>query len=662
MQNTLTGFQIIAANGLQNGEGIAPPNIIANLTTYQSFAPVNNYSNIYSAASALPFGLTSSNANLLISIGANSFPHLFGQVPNDFSSNLGTGSLFTITPARTTALFGNSTTANVYLQSLGQAQAYASSAQAVIGSAATTQWAGGPSISASGGFSAIGGSNIAQFQEVANVIGQLGTLMIPSNPYSGFSNADCFNRILEAGNDTIGNLHLTFFGQNITDPVTGNTWVIGSELFAYIINNPIGLSGIDPFQIVANNPFDTVLGQAADVALAQTGDLDAVVTFFGVGPTAASSVYKWSDCLDIPLVLGTGVTQTISAALNLGDNLLNAYYLIQGLVSNVPGLTNILSMAALGTTMAQITPLPTSNLTAMTAPVSQEDFSNLQASFGPGSGTNGNPTVDDILGSTNFNQALSDTVSGLQPLMTSTIYANVSSDTSKIAVALTNNVFPVVLSDGNSYSDINSLAVGGSSLINQNAQNLANIAPSMTNTSLFTTYNGVAETHNNSIALSANSSPFCPINPVALASNLLSSFPKVGGLVGLVLGIINTYYGASSSVKINNPSQPTMFQKIPGAPNFSPTAILSGFPSSLASMATQTTPNSDEITGLNNVTNCIDSSTLTGQALNATITEAKNAQVLNTNGLPNQSLAANPVSLVTPPTGIHTIGGGIIQS
>ena len=66
--NGLSGFQIVAANGLQSGEGIAPPNITANLSTYLSFAPVNNFSNIYATASTLPFGLTSANANLLLSI------------------------------------------------------------------------------------------------------------------------------------------------------------------------------------------------------------------------------------------------------------------------------------------------------------------------------------------------------------------------------------------------------------------------------------------------------------------------------------------------------------------------------------------------------------------------------------------------------------------
>jgi hypothetical protein len=663
MANSLSGFQIVASNGLVNGEGIAPPNITANLSAYQTFAPVANFSNIYATSNTLPFGLTLTNANLLQSIGANSFPHVFGQVPNDFSSNLGSGPLFSIAPARTTAWFGNSSTANVYLQILGQAQNYAATAQAVVASAASTQWSGGPAASATGGFSSFAGNDPTAFQNVANVIGQLGTLMVPTIPQNGFSNADCFNRILEAGNDTIGNLHLTFFGNPIIDPTTGNTWVIGSELFSYILDNPVGLSENDTLQIVALNPFDVVLGQAADAALTQTGDLDAVITFFGLGANVAPQVYKWTDCLNIPLLLGTAVTQTISNALNLGVTPLDAYHFINGLITNIPGLTNLNSMTALGTTMNQIVPLTNSPaLLAMSAPVSQSDFANVQATFGPGSGTNGNPTVDDVLGSTNYNQALSDTITGLTALTSSSHYANISADTTKISSALHTNTFPVTLSNGSSYLNINTLAAGGSTLVNQNALNLANIAPSLTNTSLFTAFNGIAETHNNSASLTALGSPFTNIAVLPIVTNALADFDSASGLIGMILSVIHKYYGASTITKIDNPPQQAMFQKIPGAPNFSPTAVLSSFPSSLASMASLGTqiPNASEITGLGNVTNCIDN-TLTGQALSATIKEAQNAQALVSNGLISQALATNPTKLLASPTGLNTIGGGILK-
>jgi len=585
MQNSLSGFQILAGSGLQNGEGITPPNISANLSSYSNFAPVANFSNIYSTASLLPFGLTSANANLLLSIGANTFPQVFGQVPNEFSSNLGNGPLFSIAPARTIAWFGGSPTANIYIQTLSQAQSYAAAAQAVISSAATTQWSGGPASSATGGFSAIGGNDPIQFQNVANVISELGTLMVPTDPFNGFSNADCFNRILEAGNDTIGNLHLTFFGKNIIDPTTGNTWIIGSDLFSYILDNPVV------------------------------------------------------------------VTQTISSSLNLGNISLDVYHFINGLVTNISGLTNIPSMTALGLIMSQISPLTnSSNLLALSSPISQSQFSNIQSTFGPGSGTYGNPTVDDILGSTNYNGALTDTISGLITLTTSTHYANISSDTSNISSALVTNIFPVTLSDGSIYGNINSLAIGGSTLVNQNAANLANIAPSLTNVSVFSSYNNISETHNNSITLSNVASSFSPINTVAMLSGATSDFPKVSGLVGLVLSIIHKYYGASQIVKIDNPPQSAMFQRIPGSPNFSPSAVLGSFPSSLAAMAALSSqiPNADEISGLNNITNCIDMTSITGQALNATVKEAQNAQVLSSGGIISQAFATNPISLVIP--------------
>ena len=206
------------------------------------------------------------------------------------------------------------------------------------------------------------------------------------------------------------------------------------------------------------------------------------------------------------------------------------------------------------------------------------------------------------------------------------------------------------MSDGSIYGNINSLAIGGSTLVNQNAANLANIAPSLTNVSVFSSYNNISETHNNSITLSNVASSFSPINTVAMLSGATSDFPKVSGLVGLVLSIIHKYYGASQIVKIDNPPQSAMFQRIPGSPNFSPSAVLGSFPSSLASMASLSSqiPNADEISGLNNITNCIDMTSITGQALNATVKEAQNAQVLSSGGIISQAFATNPISLVIP--------------
>lgn len=657
MDNYLSGFQLVAAHGLVQGEGLGPPNIAANLNAYNKILTVNNFSNIYSTATTLPFGLTNANANLLMAIGSNSFPHLFGQVPNDFSSELNVGPLFTIAPTRTEAWFANSDTANVYLQVLSQAQSYAMSAHAVLTSASQTQWNGGPSSSLTNGFSAIiGDSNPSNYQIVGNAISQLGTLMLPSDPLNGFSNADCFNRILQSGMNMIGNLHLNFFGKTIIDPTNGNSLIINSKLFQYIMNNPVGLSADDPFKIAALNPLDILLGEMANTALAQTGDLDAVVTYFGIEPLAATSIYQWTDVFNLPLMLGQKATQIITEKLQLVT--LDAYHFINAMINNVSGFTNISSLYQLGQIIAQINPLTnSSNLASLTSPISTEQFANLQASFGPGSGSSGNPTVDDILGSTNYNQALQNTIVGLQPIIPSPYYANISTDTSNIRNALTNNVFPVTLSDGSVYNDINSLAVGGTTLINKNASVLANNATSITNVALFKDYNNIAQTHNNSANLTAANS-FIPINPTAIASDSIAAYPQASGFAGLILSIIFRFFGASQSVKIDNPPQATMFMRVPGAPSFSSSSLLSSFSSSLASMASLTTqlPTANEITGLNNVVNCIDMNTITGQALQATISEAKNNQLFTNNNIPNKSFSANPAKITTY-SNISVLGG-----
>ena len=491
--NSLSGFQIIALDGLREGNGLAPPNITANYNSYKNFAPVANFSNIFYNATSNA-NITSSNANLLISIGANSFPQIFGQIPNDFSSYIGMGPLFDIAPNRTKTWFGNGNSISTFIQSIQTAQDYALTAQSILESAATAQWPGGPSGSLTGGFSTIAGNNTASIKQCGNAIGQLGTLMNPSDLFNGFSNAYCFQQILESGANYIGNLHVTFFGKLIIDPVTGTEYIIGSDLFNLIMNNPYGLSNDDPFQIAALNPLDILLGQMANEALTSTSDLDAVISFFNVGD-AASRIYKWTDCFDLPLMLGPIATQNIVKATN---SPLTIYTFIKAL-SNIPGLSNTPSLTSLGMAMSQLS-LPTSNILALTTPVSANLFANIQATFGPGTGTYGNPTVDDIMGATYFNLALTNTIEALTPLTYVPIWTVISSDTGNIASALING-FPiggVQLSNSNLYSNINTLAVAGSNLINENANILASQAPSLTNVALFKSYNGVAETHNNS--------------------------------------------------------------------------------------------------------------------------------------------------------------------
>lgn len=636
MNNSFSGVQLIAASGLQSGEGLAPPNISSNLSLYESIDTVNNFISIYNTSNTFPFGLTSENANLLMKIGSNSFPYIFGQVPYEYSDNLGFGFLFAKCYERTENWFGNSSTANVYIQALNQAQAYATTSKSILSSANSTQFvSNSAAITVTGGFSALAGNSISDFSTVSNTISELGTLMIPAEPYYGFSNVGCFQQILDSGYDTIGNLHLTFFGKNITDPITGNVWVIGSDLFNYVLDNPYGLSSDDTFQITALNPLDAIIGNVANAALTATSDLDAVVSYFSIGSNAASRIYSWNDCMNIPLLLGDNSTKIIE---NTIGSEINAYSFIKTLVMNISDLTSLSSMTDFGYLMYQLEPVENANsLLALTSPISANDYSNLKSMLGPGSGTYDNPTVNDILGSTNYNVVLYNTIFKINQISSNQNYVNINSDSRKISIALTNNVYPVLLSNGVTYNNVNDLAVGGSNLINLYAANLAN---TFSNIYSFDDYDNLAETHNNSIVLS---SQYCSINTASIINssniNQTAGSLNVSGLVGLILSIINKYYGASSAVNINNPSQPAVFQKIPGGIELS---ALSTFPSTVASMSSsyQSDPTSDEITGLNNVINCIDINSLTGQALNATIIEAKNNSILQSYGISSQSYSS----------------------
>jgi hypothetical protein len=664
--NSLSGVQLIAAAGLQAGEGLAPPNISANLSAYNSIQTVNNWNIIYNNAAEV--GVTASNTIALRSIGSNSFPQLFGQVPNDFSSNLGTGPLISITSARTSNLFAGSSTANVFLQTLGQAQSYAAQAALTINSAASAQWPNGANASVTGGFSEIAGNNISG---VAEAFIQCGSLMTPSDIYNGldgFSNAGCFLQLLNAGDNTIGNLHLNFFGKSIVDPSTGNSYIIDKDLFTMILDAPMGKTPDDTFQVASLNPFDALVGIAANAALVDTNDLDAVITFFGV---SGSQINVWTDCLSLPIILGSAATNSIETS--IGVTPLDSYALLKALSVNITGLNNIASIGDLGRTMYKIIPLiGTPNISAMPAPVSVSDFSNLKASVGPGSGANGNPTVDDILGSTNYNDALYSTIQVIKQLMGTTQYGNISSDTGNIANALVNGIStPVYLSNGNSYSDINSLCANGVVLINSTSASLENVAPTLANVSLLSAYNGIAETHNNSIAL-APTVGLTPANIAGFASDSLAAITKLSGLTGIIMSVVQRFHAPSTKTNIDLPSQSAIFLQTP-----SPSA-LTAFPSQLSSMAasvaSQTNlsalpslsalsqiPGIDETTGLGLTSNLIDKTTISGQALSATITEAVNNQTLSASGLIPTSLMPNSNILPTLPTGINTLGGGLIK-
>jgi len=572
MSNSQSGFQLLASVGMGSGQGLLPQNITANLASYNAISTVNNWRSIYFNANAA--GVFASNTIALRSIGTNVFPGIFGQTPFEYSSSLGTGPLFDKIIPRISNWFGNINSSSIFIQVLNQAQIYASQSADLINSAASTQWVNGAASTATGGFSSIADTSI-------NIVGQsfenMGSTMQLSSPLNGFSNAGCFQQLIDSGNETIGNLHLNFFGKTIIDPSTGTQYIIGKDLFQLIINDPRGRTSDDTFQIAALNPLDVLIGEVANTALIDTGNLDAVVSYFEV---SGSQINQWTDCLNIPLMLGVTASNAIMNAQKIST--LDAYSLIFALVSSLKGLSNLKTIADLGKIMTQIVSLPSSSLSDLSSPISSSQYANLQIQLGPGSGANLNPTVADILGNTDLNGVLSNTIFNLISIKETLPWANISSDSGNVANALINGISGnVYLSNGTVYTDINSLSSNAVELINQQANLLSNYISA----DAFDSYNKLAETHNNSIQLVS----------------------KAG---------INVANLKSSNI------------------------LAQTFPSELATM----TLGNDEITGLDVVTPLFDS-TITGQALSAIIVESQNNQTLLDAGLETSSFDSNPTTL-----------------
>jgi hypothetical protein len=662
--NGLTGLQIIAANELQNGSGLSAPDITANYSAYLSFLPVSNYLSIYNGINSNPnIAISSANANILISLGSNSFPVLFDQVPFESTSKLGYGPMIEIAYRNTSNLFANG--ANSYIQSLTVAQSYAATAQTTLQSAATAQWVGGPQSSITGGFSNIGGNDATSFCNIANVISEMGTLMNPSIAYTGFSNAECFKEILNT-DKTIGNLHKNFFGKTIFDPVTKSNMIINEKLFDYIIGNPSGKTSDDSFQIVALNPLDEILGNMANIALQDIGDLDAVVTYFNIGPSIASNIYYWSDCLNLKILFGS-LYDTVQK--NIGDTL-DTYSFIQTLVNSISGLSKLQSLTEVGNAMSKITPLQNTNLImVMSQPVSANMYANLQASFGNGSGTYGNPTVDDILGGTNYNDVISNCISVLSPLIYTNDYANIVADSSNIANAISGTVtYPIILSNGTSCDTLDILAGACGNLINNTALNLySKTFPSSPSSSLssgsstnsiastvaeissiagvaaiglsmISSFSSLASSHNLSMSFSSGEvKDFAKTILGAVASNVLADLKSMDALYKLVVSIVFSVWEASINVNMDMIPKPPMLLKCPN-----PSSILKSFPSMLASLSALESqiPMANEISGLSNITNCLNMASLGGQALSGVMTEAKNINALSASGLSSSAYSS----------------------
>ena len=227
------------------------------------------------------------------------------------------------------------------------------------------------------------------------------------------------------------------------------------------------------------------------------------------------------------------------------------------------------------------------------------------------------------------------------------------------------NVPPIMLSNGNSYANINPLAVDGSTLINSNASKLSNIAPTLTDTSQLSTYNNIANTHNNSVAL-AEPTGITPKTIAALATDTLVAGLALSGLAATIMSIVHKVHKPSTSVFVDFPPHihPVIKFDLPGAPpGTSKMGTFSAFTAHLSSMvhAVSSVPGADEVTGLGLVSNCIDTTTKAGQALNASMVEAKNTQTSITNGLSGGAGSSVPSqsSLVdaAKQAGSSTLGG-----
>ena len=267
--------------------------------------------------------------------------------------------------------------------------------------------------------------------------------------------------------------------------------------------------------------------------------------------------------------------------------------LADGLGESIGGLDKIASLGglkAMGDVMGKIQ-MPKLDLLGA-APISQADFHGLISAVGGGSGPNGAPKMEDILGGTNFDEALAKCGQGLAKLDQGKIkqvkdqiaagVALIASDDGTnggraAGIAMIDNLIPVV-----------------ASLKSEAASNPAAA-------DMFKSFNGLAESHNNSFNLKAKAD-------IAMTTMKDSISSKMGLVAGLgSLGLSNAKNGAADLM-----------------------------------------------------TNLIDKNSAAGQAAMAAMVEGVNSKLMNDIGMKvDLQMPGNPLEQFKPPqTGTSTIGGG----
>ena len=647
--NALSGFGVAAAVGFMKGEGIAAPDIGAAVSSFAK------------GSVAEEFNTHAGNSDIgpQLKAMADNFPQLFGTVPPDFQGALsptGPVNLASVAHANTSTLFSKGV--GGFSQALGAAKGYAAQAGDLLQSAASATFAGDPMKMLTGGLSKLGGSNPADLAGVGKALAGLGGSVNLANPIAAMSPVNALKSLTDKGAGFVNNLHATVLNQTVKDPVSGMDLKIDAKLFdsiaadaksiaGSVADNPLskklgdlmnsavkgpadlkamaGAAGADSALAAVSNPDDFAIASmgragAAVAGLIPTGDikLPAMPSSLPTAGEAVSAIKsvvtasvdklgnmlpklpevpsvgaisKFADTLDVNKQLGPAAALLGRSLGAVGD--LDPKKLADGLGESIGGLDKIASLGglkAMGDVMGKIQ-MPKLDLLGA-APISQADFHGLISAVGGGSGPNGAPKMEDILGGTNFDEALAKCGQGLAKLDQGKIkqvkdqiaagVALIASDDGTnggraAGIAMIDNLIPVV-----------------ASLKSEAASNPAAA-------DMFKSFNGLAESHNNSFNLKAKAD-------IAMTTMKDSISSKMGLVAGLgSLGLSNAKNGAADFM-----------------------------------------------------TNLIDKNSAAGQAAMAAMVEGVNSKLMNDIGMKvDLQMPGNPLEQFKPPqTGTSTIGGG----
>ena len=514
-------------------------------------------------------------------------PVLIGSIPQQFANHWGDGILINRSYARTQLLFPAGQSCQTFSNVLSQAQGYAQTTRSVMSSAARSTFgsSNNPAIGATGGLSALAGNSDQGLKQIGLALKRSGNLINLQRPSTSFSAIGILGYVLEKGKDYIGNLHAKVFNRSFVNPETQSSEIIDTAFIQKFYSGSENL-------VLAETVTDKALAQFMNRVL-DSSDVMAIKQFLQADVAVNNFLelinisFIWSDAQ--ALVLETtkknSVIEAISEILKMHVRVGSSSTAIE-----------------LGQSMIDMQSIPGKELNELTQPTSQPQMTALLGILGTGSGVNGSMRCEDCLGAVYYNDVLSKAISILTKFYSgdtpnATLQQIIDAMTAIQEASVTPDFNAITKAQWTGYTSWAKLLIDVKDVVDPLAKSLKDQIVLNGMSSLLTSYNRLAETHNTSTFLHTSVPFYTQSGGVSSVINFVQSLPNFGKNVD--------GFDAQETIEL-----------------------------------------------------CSIATTQTGQAVIGSIREGKNQQALEKANVTTDANSFNHLTVPVPESGVGLIGGG----